>query len=193
MFYQPKKYLAPGKKIGDTGFTFSHGMMIKFYYPNEASFITTKKRKKIFIFHSCLSLLNHHSIYATHCHPDMSLEYFSYFSNQILWKMIAENKVTGIRNNKFRKYIDCENCNLVKSMRASHSPMDAKLIWIKRSHLYGSAKIPLIGKDLYFLTFFNDLSQRAFIYPLKDKKNVWDIFLILSNGRTPNRKEIKSA
>ena len=76
----------------------------------------------------------------------------------------------------------CEGCVLGKMQRLSF-PKDgsvgaARKLQLVHSDVCGPMRIPSIGKHLYFVTFIDDYSRLAWVYPLKEKSEVFGCFKI---------------
>ena len=71
----------------------------------------------------------------------------------------------------------CEGCILGKMQRASF-PKDGSVraerkLQLVHSDVCGPMQTPSFGKYLYFVTFIDDYSRHAWVYPLKEKSEVF--------------------
>ena len=74
----------------------------------------------------------------------------------------------------------CEGCILGKMHRFSF-PKDANVLathklQLVHSDVCGPMRTPSIGGYLYFLTFIDDATRHTWVYPLKEKSNVFSCF-----------------
>ena len=74
----------------------------------------------------------------------------------------------------------CEGCILGK-MQHSSFPKDGQLradrkLQLVHSDVYGLMQTPSFGNFLYFVTFIDDFSWHAWVYPLKAKSEVFMCF-----------------
>ena len=74
----------------------------------------------------------------------------------------------------------CEGCILGKMQRASF-PKDGSVraeckLQLIHSDVYGPMQTPSFGNYLYFVTFIDDYSRHAWVYPLKSKSEVFFYF-----------------
>ena len=73
----------------------------------------------------------------------------------------------------------CEHCVYGKKNRVTF-PSGAKrakeILELVHSEVFGPVSVPSLGKSVYYVSFIDDFSRNTWIYFLRDKFEVCDIF-----------------
>ena len=70
----------------------------------------------------------------------------------------------------------CKACQLVKQHRLPFMKESKGFLDIIHSDVWGPAQLPTIDKRRYYVTFIDDYSRYAWIYPMKKKSEVLSHF-----------------
>lgn len=107
--------------------------------------------------------------------------------------LAKKNLLSGVKQAKLNK---CVNCLAGKQKRVSfqtHPPSrKLDLLELVHSDLCGPFKVRSHGGALYFVTFIDDHSRKLWVYSLKSKDQVLDVFKNFSGlGRETDREEVE--
>jgi len=86
--------------------------------------------------------------------------------------------VEGMTNSSLN-FDFCENCVYGKKNRvsfASGGKRAKQILELVHSDVFGLASVPSLGKSVYFLSFIDEFSRNTWIYFLKNKSEVFDMF-----------------
>ena len=91
--------------------------------------------------------------------------------------LAKKNLLAGMKQTKVKR---CVHCLAGKHKRVSfhsHPPSrKSELLELVHSDLCGPFKVKSKGGALYFATFIDDHSRKIWVYPLKSKDQVFDVF-----------------
>ena len=91
--------------------------------------------------------------------------------------MLSKDKLSGLKS------VDldfCEDCVYGKQKRASFSVVrkipKAEKLELMHTDVWGKASVPSLGGSLYFVTFIDDSSRMIWVYFLKYKLDMFEVF-----------------
>ena len=105
---------------------------------------------------------------------------FGHLNFSSLLRLHKNDMVMSLPNLKSPEKHVCEGCILGKMQRASFlkdgSVRAVKKLQLVHSDVCGPMRTPSFGNFLYFVTFIDDYSRHAWVYPLKAKSEVFMCF-----------------
>ena len=95
-------------------------------------------------------------------------------------EMVRKGVVRGIKVNSKSEKVKCESCVYGKCTRAAAPKTGGtrakNVLDLVHTDVCGPFPVPSIGGSLYFVTFIDDRSRYAWVYPLKNKSEVFSTF-----------------
>lgn len=74
----------------------------------------------------------------------------------------------------------CEDCVFGKQKKVTFSkvgkPPKAERLELVHTDVWGQTQVPSLGGSSYFVTFIDDATKKLWVYPMKHKSDVFDVF-----------------
>ena len=74
----------------------------------------------------------------------------------------------------------CEDCVFGKQKKVTFSkvgrPPKSERLELVHTDVWGQTQVPSLGGSSYFVTFIDDATRKLWVYPMKHKSDVFDVF-----------------
>ena len=130
----------------------------------------------------CLCNVNIESLYTGNVDgiQDLWHKRFCHINGEGLKKLVNENLVTGIDANEFKNINFCEPCAFGKNHRLPFPKKSSRraqeTLELIHSDVCGKISVPSLGGKNYFVTFIDDCTRFVWVYLMKTKDEVYQIF-----------------
>ncbi|XXG79495.1 hypothetical protein AAC387_Pa09g0546 [Persea americana] len=91
--------------------------------------------------------------------------------------VVARGKLEGLKSLDLEF---CEDCVFGKQKKVTFSkvgrPPKSERLELVHTDVWGQTQVPSLGGSSYFVTFIDDATRKLWVYPMKHKSDVFDVF-----------------